>query len=209
VDRLLARVPKSLLRPPSSELEAKELTPELLLEGIESLKRQQLFLPDYEASSLEWLLGMARQKREFGALVGQALYRKAALVGWFLYYPNPNKWAQVLQVMARPGQTRAVLDHLLADAYQRGSVAVIGRVHPAQMSDLVALKCVFLNRNTYTQIHTRDEELRDSLLRGEGLLTRLEGEWWTRFQNDAFDEALVAPPVVRCEAHAEEPVTVG
>lgn len=192
-DRLLASLPKSPFEPPSSELEAKELTPDLLLEGLESLKRQQLLLPDYDAESLSWLLDMARQKREFGPLVGQALYRKTALVGWFLYYPNPGKWAQVLQVMARPGQTRAVLDHLLGDASRRGSVAVMGRVHPTQMSDLASLKCLFLNRNTYTQIHTRDEELRDSILRGEGLLTRLEGEWWTRFQNDAFEEPFIAP----------------
>jgi hypothetical protein len=94
----------------------------------------------------------------------------------------------VLQLMARPGQVRAVFDHLLADAYARGSVAVMGRVHPQQMSDLAAAKCVFLNRNTYTQIHTRDEELRHAVLRGEAMLTRLEGEWWTRFWNDAFDE---------------------
>jgi len=198
-DRALASLPKSRVRPPSSELEAKELTPELLLEGIESLKKQQLLLPAYEAQSLSWLLDMAGRKREFGPLVGQALYRKAALVGWFLYYPNRDRWAQVLQVMARPGQARAVLEHLLSDAYRRGSVAVMGRVHPQQMSDLVALKCLFLNRNTYTQIHTRDEELRDSLLRGEGLLTRLEGEWWTRFWNDAFDEAVAERDAERRE----------
>jgi hypothetical protein len=198
-DKLVSGLPKSPFRLPASDLEARELTPELLLEGLKMLKRQQLLLPDYDTDSLGWLLDMAGRKREFGPLVGHALYRKAALVGWYLYYPNGGKWAQVLQVMARPGQTRAVLEHLLADAWGRGSAAVMGRVHPMQMSDLVALKCVFLNRNTYTQIHTRDEELRDALLRGEGLLTRLEGEWWTRFQNDSFDETSTDAPASKRE----------
>lgn len=205
-DRMIARLSNSPIRPPSSDLEAKELTPELLLEGIEGLKRQQLLSPAYDVESLRWLLEMAGRKKQFGRLVGQALYRKATLVGWHLYYPNPGKWAQVLQVMARPGQTRAVLEHLLADAYHRGSVAMVGRVHPQQMSDLVALKCVFLNKNTFTQVRTADEEIRDALLRGEGLLTRLEGEWWTRFQNDTFDEADAEPAR---GVRREEPVPAG
>jgi hypothetical protein len=206
-DAVAARLPKSPFVPVAGDLDARELTPEVLLAGIESLKRQQLLLPDHTPESLAWLLGMARQKREFGPLVGRALYRKDSLVGWYLYYPNPGKWGQVLQLMARPGQVRAVFDHLLADAYARGSVAVMGRVHPQQMSDLAGAKCVFLNRNTYTQIHTRDEELRHAVLRGEAMLTRLEGEWWTRFWNDAFDEAAgeAAPKTPAALAPAGEP----
>ncbi|MEX0716069.1 MAG: hypothetical protein WD066_05760 [Planctomycetaceae bacterium] len=198
-DAVLARVPRNpfvVTRFSGSNgheaLESRELTSEALLAGIESLRRTLPLLPDHTPESLAWLLAEAGKKREFGPLVGRTLHRNGALVGWYLYYPNAGRWAQVVQLMAKPGQTRDVIEHLFADAIDRGSVAVMGRVHPRQISDLSSLGCVFVDRDTCTQIRTRDPEIREVCLSGGALLTRLDGEWWARFQNDEFDEPLAA-----------------
>lgn len=203
-DALLARLPGDPFAPSGSpSFEAREITADALLAGIESLRRTLPLLPDHTPESLAWLLSAAGEKREFGPIVGRTLYKSGTLAGWYLYYPNAGRWAQVLQVMARPGQTRAVLQHLFADAVARGSVAAMGRLHPQQMSDLSSLGCVFADRGTCTQIRSRDPEIREACLSGGALLTRLEGEWWTRFQNDDFDESPRAP---RSKSHGALPV---
>jgi hypothetical protein len=137
---------------------------------------------------------MAGRKREFGQrLDGKVLFHRGAPVGWYLYYPNPGRWGQVLQVLARAPYVRPVMEHLFADAWSAGSTALVGRAHPLLMNELPGLRCVFMNRRTWVQVHTRDEDVLGAVQRGEALLTRLEGEWWTRFQNDAFDDADAAP----------------
>lgn len=178
----------------ASELEARTLAPDDVIEGMERLSDVQSLVPDYTPESLAWLLNMAGRKREFGQrLDGKALFHRGALVGWYLYYPNPGRWGQVLQVLARASFVRPVLEHLFAEAWSARSTALIGRVHPLLMNELPTLRCLFLNRQTWVQVHSRDEEILAAVKQGEGLLTRLEGEWWTRFQNDSFDEADAVP----------------
>ena len=192
-DAALARLARNPFRPVESELEARELTPELIIEGIDLLSHVQRLVPEYTPESLGWLLRMAARKREFGGrLIGRALFQRGALVGWYLYHPNTGRRGQVLQVLARPQQARQVLEHLFADAWHEGSTALVGRAHPLLMNDLPVLNCVFSNRRTWVQIHTRDAEILNAVHRGEALLTRLEGEWWTRFQNDSFEEPAPA-----------------
>ncbi len=192
-DHALSKREQSPFRFEPAGLDERPLTPDILVEGFTELTRHQRLVPAHSAESLTWLLAMAAAKREFGGrLVGKGLYHRSVLVGWYLYYPNSGGWAQTLQVMARPAHVRSVLMHLFADAWREGSTAVIGRVHPILMNELPGLQCLFMNRTTWVQCHTRDESLLDAFHRGEALVTRLEGEWWTRFQNDAFDEADVA-----------------
>lgn len=189
LDATLAKVRCNPFRPTQSDFEVRELTSELLLEGIKSLSKLQPLVADYKSESLAWLLEAAARKKEFGnRLIGKALFRGDAIRGWYLYYPNAGRRGQVVQVLAQPRYVRQVLEHLFGDAWNEGSTSLVGRVHPLLMDDLPGLKCFFLNRKTWVQFSTRDEEVKNAIHRGEALFTRLEGEWWTRFQNDDFEE---------------------
>jgi hypothetical protein len=53
--------------------------------------------------------------------------------------------------------------------------------------EMSALGCVFTNRGTHMQAHSRRKELIQALYSGDAFLSRLEGEWWTRLQGDRFD----------------------
>jgi hypothetical protein len=70
-----------------------------------------------------------------------------------------------------------VLDELFAEARRRGTPAVVGRVSPRLTRALWERPCQLL-RETRHLVHASRPELLDALLRGDGLITGLEGEEW-------------------------------
>lgn len=187
LDWISGRAPKSPLRIERSELEGRELSSETLLEGIREFSRKQLLVPDYSIESLRWLLGEAAEKQEYGALRKVALFDKAdSLVGWYLYYPNPGKAGQVLQCAGRPSSISEVLSHLFYDAFQLGSLAVIGRFEPGIAQVLSEKSCIIVQRASYVQAISKNPLVMEALYSGKAFFTRMEGEWWTRLQGDTF-----------------------
>jgi hypothetical protein len=172
----------------ASGLSEGELSVEILLEGIRTLSARRALVPDYDASSLQWLIAKAAEKREYGNLRKAALYdSRHTLAGWYLYYPNPGSAGQVLQVAATPSLAPRVLRHLLMDARTQGSLALIGRFDAQMVREMSALNCLFTNRGTHVQAHSRRTEVIQALHSGNAFFTRLEGEWWTRLQGDKFE----------------------
>lgn len=187
LDWVTGQIPKSPLRLKKSELNGRELGPETLLEGIREFSRKQRLIPDYSIQSLRWLLAEASQKQEYGALRRVALFDKAGtLAGWYMYYPNPGKTGQVLQCVGRPSTISEVLAHLFDDALQRGSLALIGRFEPKMAKELSEKLCIIVQRGSYVQAISRHPLVMEALYAGDAFFTRMEGEWWTRLQGDAF-----------------------
>ncbi len=187
LDWLFGQVPKSPLRLEPSELEARELTTEILLEGIGEFSRKQRLVPDYDVKSLGWLLSEASSKQEFGPLRKVALFdNAAALAGWYMYYPNSGKAGQVLQCVGKPALISNVLGHLFDDALQHGSVALIGRFDPRIAKELSGMLCMIVQRGSYVQAISKNPDVLEALYSGSAFFTRLEGEWWTRLQGDTF-----------------------
>jgi hypothetical protein len=48
--------------------------------------------------------------------------------------------------------------------------------------------CIFHGRASNILFHTRNPEARAAVLAGDGLLTRVEGEWWLRFTGETLDK---------------------
>ena len=140
--------------------------------------------PDYARESLEWLLAQAKAKRRYGPLQGCVLReRNGTLAGWYLYYLN-RETSKVLQMGARDGMQRAVLQHLFRSAWRGGATVIEGRMEPAFAAALGQLNCFFLSPNMYTLFHARNPELTAALARGEAFFSRLDGEWWMRFHGE-------------------------
>ena len=140
--------------------------------------------PDYQKESLEWLLAHAHAKRRYGPLQGCLLrQRNGTLAGWYLYYLN-RETSKVLQMGAREGMHRAVLEHLFRSAWRGGATVIEGRMEPSFAAALGQLKCFFLSPSMYTLFHARNPELTAALARGEAFFSRLDGEWWMRFHGE-------------------------
>jgi hypothetical protein len=187
-DALLSRIGSTPFAVKKSEFAGEELDVETLLKAIGDFSRKVILAPEYDMSSLTWLLKKAEEKKEYGSLKKVAVFDKNhALVGWYMYYPNPNKAGQVLQWMATPNAASQVLSHMLGNAQEAGSLALIGRFEPMFMANLSEQNSLFFHRASFVQAYSRKPEFIDALYRGNAFFTRLEGEWWTRLQGDRFE----------------------
>jgi hypothetical protein len=168
------------LRRPSRLVEAP-LDAAALLDALASLERRFALSPQYDLASLEWLLAEARAKRRHGELQARLLREpNGSIAGWYLYYAN-SATSKVLQVHAREGAERPVLDHLFQHAWRRGAAAIEGRMEPRLARFLGERHCLFHSTSAYALIHARDADLLGTLSRGDAFFSRLEGEWWMRF----------------------------
>ena len=181
---------RSLRRP--SALTEEPLESATLLDGLNNLERRFALSPHYTPGALEWLLGEARAKRRHGELQSRVLRDgNGAIAGWYLYYANGGT-SKVLQLHAREGAERAVLDHLFQDAWRRGSTAIEGRMEPRLARFLGERHCLFHSTSMYALIQARQPETLAALARGDAFFSRLEGEWWMRFNGEPPRRDLAA-----------------
>jgi len=183
VDAIIARLPQSPVRV-TEQGPDEELGVDAFIEHEHHCIPRGGLRPEYDRGSLKWLLEMAEQKGSAGRLRG-ALVRNADrdVVGWYLHYVRRGGPSEVLQVVGRDQGLGEVLDHLFADAWREGALAVSGRLQPRLFEALRSKHCLFHDRGSPLIVYSRRRELIDAIRAGEGLLTRLDGEWWMPFQD--------------------------
>jgi hypothetical protein len=142
--------------------------------------------PDWTSEDLSWLVRHAELKERHGPVHRTVVRDRAGEpAGCYLYHGKPGGMARVLQVLARPRDTDAVVDILLGEARSAGLAALRGRITPQIVTPLLKRRCLFLHRAS-TVIHTADAELGRTAA-GEGaLITGLAGESWTRLVGGEF-----------------------
>jgi len=138
--------------------------------------------PEYDARSLAWLLEQAACKSRHGKLRARAVLEGERLIGWYLYYARAGAVGEVVQIAGRNGSYGRVLKRLLVDAWRHGAIAVRGRLEPRHVQELSDRHCWFRREGTWTLVHSRNPDLASALSQGNAFLSRLEGEWWLRFQ---------------------------
>ncbi len=191
IDRLLARSINTPLKLLSSEKERSELTDQELLGVLDRLSRKGMLSPSYDFNSLTWFIRKAEEKKVFGSLLKRAVREKdGSIAGWFLYYPNPGGIGQVLQFGSLRRSVDEVLDALLEDAWSNGSIALVGRAEPRDIKVFSSRNCLFFHRSNYFLMHSANAALIQAIQSGKANLSRMEGDWWTRFQGDTFEEEL-------------------
>jgi hypothetical protein len=184
-DAVIARFAQNPLRCRVPETLGGELDADTLLGCLSELSRTRSFWPEYSEESLNWLFDVLRRKTDLGMLRKTLVRRpRGEVLGAYVYYANPGGVSEVVQAVARPEATLDVLDHLSWDARQQGAIAVSGRVDPGFLQALSDRYCRFRLDSDSAGVWVRSNSpaLLQTILSGDGLLTRLECEWWISFQ---------------------------
>jgi hypothetical protein len=181
------------VQPPSGSTE--ELTAEAMGKHLETVAKPYRLREAYDdAEGTAWLLKEIARVRPRGEMVARLVRAADGRVqGWFVYYHRAGGIAQALSVAGPPNDVGDVLDALLADARERGAVAVQGRVEPHLLERLPERRAVFHKSGYLPLIHSRRAELLHAIHSGRALLTRLAGEWWMGHHLLYADEAKAEP----------------
>jgi hypothetical protein len=162
----------------AGELKDEELTPEVVVDNLDILRRSLRLHPDYDVEFLRWLFaalsGIERNGRFCGRFVRDGNGRP---LGWYAFYLPTNGTCQVLQVAASEPDLGRVLDHLFTRAHGAGATAVQGRLE-ARLIEPLALRGCRIRQGEGGLIHSPRPELLCAVLSGDALLSRMDGEWW-------------------------------
>lgn len=178
-DTLAARVHGGPFRQSGSPLSAADLDLETLLRCMEEFRCAYSLWPEYDVSSLRWLLDFMQRMKGHGIGLRKLVLRDASanLVGWYIYYRNPGGFAQVVQLGGAGKRIQEVLDHLSSDAWSDGAIALHGTVDRQLMGDFSQRNCFFTCRGGWTVARSQSPQLLAALNHGDAFLSRLDGEW--------------------------------
>jgi hypothetical protein len=153
------------------------------------LKLAELFplRPQWDRASLEWFMNQAQAKRQFGKPSWRiAESRSGDLVGCYVYYGRPGGIGWLLQALCAPNVAGDMVDDLFAHADASGCVAIRGAGHPWLTPELISRKTLFYGRAFFVA-HAKDKSLLEPIRSGQGLISGLAGENWSRLIGDDFD----------------------
>lgn len=143
--------------------------------------------PQWDEASLEWFMEHARTKRHFGEPVWRiAESRNGQLVGCYAYYGRRGGIGWLLQALCAPSAAGELVDDLFAHADATGCVAIRGAGHPWLTPELISRKTFFYGRAFFVA-HAKDKGLLEPIRAGQGLISGLAGENWTRLIGDEFE----------------------
>jgi len=64
-----------------------------------------------------------------------------------------------------------------------------GRMEPRLALVLGQRHCLFQSTSAFALVHSRDADVLGALAHGDAFFSRLEGEWWMRFNGEPRDMA--------------------
>src|SRR5262249_52392579 len=181
-DAVAAKALPGWLEQKEAGLAEEELNAPAMLAHLPEVADGSALQPEYDARSLTWLLEQAARKTRHGRLRARTVLEGGRVIGWYLYYARAGEVGEVVQLAARDGSFGRVLKRLLVDAWRQGVTAVRGRLDPRYAQELSDRHCWLRREGTWTLVHARDPDLRGAIHQGDAFLSRLEGEWWLRFQ---------------------------
>lgn len=155
-----------------------DLTIEQMTRLLPQFMSDRELIPAYTDSSLFWLLGQFERKDRFGRLKMRMVQNPDGQdLGWFSYYVNRGGLSQVLQVVPKKGQWRAVMQALIADAASEGVVTLTGRLDPKHIADFAVAGCTARFAPASFLVQSSSQELLSCIHRGDMFISRIEGEW--------------------------------
>ena len=184
-DALATRLrPNRFLRE-QTELVENALDPATMMAHLPDVMDDIALQPAYDARSLAWLLEQTARKTRYGRLRARAVRDgERRLIGWYLYHVQAGGVSEVVQIAASHGCFDRVLQRLLADAWRHGAVALRGRLDPRYARELTDRHCWLRRDGNWTLAHSRHADIMAALQQGNAFLSRLEGEWWLRFDDE-------------------------
>jgi len=184
-DALATRLRPNRFYRETVELVEDALDPATMLAHLPDVMAGSALQPAYDARMLAWLLEQTGRKTRHGRLRARAVRGgERRLIGWYLYHVQAGGVSEVVQIAALRGCFDRVLQRLLADAWRHGAVAVRGRLDPRFAKELSDRHCWF-RMGPNALIHSRRADIMDAIHQGDAFLSRLEGEWWLKFHDEA------------------------
>lgn len=183
IDALAVRLRPNRFHRKELELKEDGLDAAAMLAHLPDVMNGNALQPEYDARSLAWLLEQTARKTRHGRLRACAVLEgERRLIGWYLYYVRAGGVSEVVQLVACNGSFDRVLQRLLVDAWRHGAAALRGRLDPRYVRELSDRHCWFRREGTWTLVHSRHADVAAAIHQGNAFLSRLEGEWWLRFQ---------------------------
>lgn len=177
-DTFAANLSASPFRPVKSRLQGADLDAETLLQCMIDSRKAYALWPEYDLTSLQWLLSFIERRRAHGELRKRAVRdENQKTVGWYIYYLKRGGVGEVVQIGGDQKLTKEILDHLFQDALEQGVIALHGVIDLKRMADFSDKGCLFTCRGGWTLAYSKNQEILDVLGRGEAFLSRLDGEW--------------------------------
>ncbi len=187
-DAVLSRMSFRALSAPKTDFRSRPAAPDEVLECAREIGWREPLRPSYEPESFRWLLAQAATARRHGVLRSAVVHDpRGSRAGWYSYYAKRGGLSTVLQIGASTRHFEEVLETMFNDAWAYGSTAVSGQVVPRFLLSLSNRRCMLSYIGHGVLAHSRDPNLLGCILQGEAALTRLDGEWWTRFAVEAWD----------------------
>jgi hypothetical protein len=187
VQAIASRIRATSLHVPAPQTSAEELTPRALLDHLHSVAGDLRLRPAYDEAFLEWLFGEMAAVTALGELT-KCLVRDQGgrVLGWYVFYCNQGGVGQVLQLAARDRDAPAVLHHLFHHAKSSGVGVLTGQLEPALLEPLSQRWCFLHRLSGDVLTHARNPEIVNSILAGQALLSRMEGERWMGYPIQEF-----------------------
>jgi hypothetical protein len=138
--------------------------------------------PNYASAPMASLLARASEKTRNGQLQRVLLRDESGrIAGWYLYCVKQDGLAEVLQIAAPAGHSTPIVEHLFSDAWARGATAIAGRLEPHLTAALASRFCLLFRREHVMLVHSRFPDILSAIHSGRAFISRLEGEWYLRF----------------------------
>jgi len=189
---LLDRFPAQFVSQPDGRSDtgatSERLTPASLLEQLPSVTAGIRVVPDYDSGYLTWLFealdDSARreplwpERVERGGLWAELVRTSSGVAGWYVCQLHKGGFCRVLQFAAPERKAAVVLDRLRRGALEMGAAGIYGRLEPRLVGPLSEQRTLLQLSPGRLLVTARDDAVVDAIVRGDALLTRMDGEWW-------------------------------
>lgn len=178
VDNVAGKLRVPMFHRNKPDVELKELTPMLILKGLENLRSDYTLFPFYDERKIEHLFRLLGKEKRYGTFHKLAIIENENVVGWFIYYAKRGDVCEVIQAVCRPGKENMLFNIITWHAYSQGGIELAGRLMTNHMQTPFTTKAVCMPARMWTLIHSSNSELKHDIQAGRAFLTRLEGDLW-------------------------------
>ncbi len=156
-------------------------------QGLADLTQRYRLAPDWSASDLAWLFNFAGEREAARSVtLYEARDSSGGLAGVCACVTDDRQRAEVMQIVIRPRAEEAVLQLLMRQARDEGSISIGGRLDPSVGRGLFAIPRVLYQHGAGVVLKTADPEASRAIACGEGLIGGLIGDAWTPLARDSY-----------------------
>jgi hypothetical protein len=135
----------------------------------------------YESAELDWILKETALATNRGILETRIVQDgHGEPIGWYVYFAKSGGVSEVMQIGAAPARMGDVFSDLCHVARQAGATGISGQMDARYLDALIDAGCKFHFPCSF-YLHSTNARILQAIHSGDTNLSRLDGEWWTRY----------------------------